>query len=115
MKRFYIPIISLLLSAQRALAQTSGSGSGGSGTSGKDLGTILNDTIAWSVGLGITIASLVIIYAGFLMLTAGGNAEQFEKGKKTIAYAVAGLVVLAVSRALVAIVNFLTGVGGSGT
>lgn len=106
-------IFRIFFTVNQALAQ-SGSGSGsGSGSSSKDLGTILNDTIAWSVGLGITIASLVIIYAGFLMLTSGGNAEQFEKGKKTIAYAVAGLVVLAISRAVVAIVNYLTGVGGT--
>ncbi len=70
------------------------------GTS-RELSDILKELVGKSVGLGIAIATLFIIFAAFQIITAGGSEEQFEKGKKTITYAVIGLIVLILSRAIV--------------
>jgi hypothetical protein len=43
--------------------------------------------------LGI-ISLLMFIYAGFTWLTAGGKSEAIKKGKETMIWAVAGLVVV---------------------
>lgn len=61
---------------------------------------ILNITNFVLSFLGLT-AVLIIIYGGFLFVTARGNEEQSGNGKKTITYAVVGVVVVLISFALV--------------
>lgn len=50
--------------------------------------------------LGI-IALAVVIYGGFLYVTAAGNEEQSGKGKKAITYAAVGIVIILASFAIV--------------
>lgn len=40
------------------------------------------------------IAVILFIWAGFLMMTAAGNDEQVEKGKKTMIWAAIGIIVI---------------------
>ncbi|MCC6643703.1 hypothetical protein IT411_03050 [Candidatus Peregrinibacteria bacterium] len=47
------------------------------------------------------IALLAFTLGGVYMITARGNPAQLDKGKKIVAYAIAGLVVIAVSYAVV--------------
>lgn len=46
-------------------------------------------------------AVIVIIYGGFLYVTAGGEQEQADKGRKSVQYAVMGIIVVLISYALV--------------
>lgn len=46
-------------------------------------------------------AIVVIIYGGFLYVTAGGEQEKADKGKKSVYYAVIGIIVVLISYALV--------------
>jgi hypothetical protein len=100
--------------AQTGIGGQPGSQTGIGGQTGlqpsKSLDRILNDVIDWSVGLGLTIAVLFVMYAGYQMLTAGGNEDQFTKGRKTITYAIAGIAVLLLSRGIVDIIRQLIGV-----
>ena len=48
----------------------------------------------WFVG---TLAFLVLIYGGIMYITAGGEAEKAEKGKKAIIGAIVGIIIIAVS------------------
>ena len=86
-----------------------GGSTGGGIAPGKGLQQILDDLIDWSVGLGLAIAALIIIYAAYQMLFAGGNTEQFTQGRKTIVYAIAGVFVLALSRVIIGVVRELLG------
>lgn len=61
--------------------------------------------------LGI-IAVAIVIYGGFLYVTAAGNEEQSTKGKKSITYAVIGILIIIASFALV---NTLLTFGGGKT
>ena len=54
------------------------------------------------------IAVVMIIYGGFLYVTAGGNNEKIESAKKIIMYAVVGIIVILLS---FAIVNTVLGAG----
>ena len=47
------------------------------------------------------LAVIIVIYGGFLYLTAMGNEEKTGKGKKSIMYAVIGIVIILISFALV--------------
>jgi len=40
------------------------------------------------------IVMIMIIYAGFLVLTGGGDEEKNDKAKKTITYAIIGILLL---------------------
>jgi uncharacterized membrane protein len=65
----------------------------------------INDTIAniinifsWIVG---TVAVIMIIYGGFRYVTAGGDSGNISSAKNTILYAIVGLVIVAISQAIV--------------
>ncbi|MFH1720026.1 MAG: PKD domain-containing protein, partial [Patescibacteria group bacterium] len=47
------------------------------------------------------IGIIMIIYGGFMYLTAGGEQEQLEKGKKSVLYAAVGIVIVMASYAIV--------------
>lgn len=57
--------------------------------------------------LGI-LAVVFIIYAGVLMVTAGGNEDNINKGKTIILYSAVGIVIILLAWT---IVNFVIGVG----
>ncbi len=47
------------------------------------------------------VATIMIIYGGFLYITAGGDDAGAEKGKKILMYAAIGLIVVLISYAVV--------------
>ena len=59
-----------------------------------DLTELVKAIAQWIFNLSIPIAMGVIIYAGILMLTAGGDSSKFVKGRKALLYAIAGLAVI---------------------
>jgi hypothetical protein len=56
-----------------------------------------------SVGAGVS-ATLFLIIGGFLFLTSAGNQEQAEKGKKTLLYAIIGLIIVVLATVIVKVV-----------
>lgn len=75
------------------------------GTLGANITTIINYFLGF---LGL-IAVAFLIYAGVLMVTAGGNDDQVGKAKTIITYAVIGIVIILLSWT---IVTFVTGALG---
>ncbi len=67
--------------------------------------TLINSLLAI---LGL-IAVGFLIYAGVLMVTAGGNDEQVTKARKIITYAVIGIVIIILSWSIVGFVAGLLG------
>jgi hypothetical protein len=65
--------------------------------------TILN-IITFVLGLLGLIAVIMILYGGFIWLTAGGNEDKVDSAKKIISSAAIGLVIILISWA---IVNFV--------
>lgn len=55
--------------------------------------------------LAIPVAVIVIIYAGILMLTAGGNPSKFQKGAKALWYAVLGLTIIFIGKGFVTLIK----------
>lgn len=47
------------------------------------------------------VAVVMVIYGGFMYVTAGGQEEQTTKGKKSVMYAMLGIVIILISFALV--------------
>jgi hypothetical protein len=54
------------------------------------------------------IVIIVLVWAGILMITASGNEEQFQQGKRLIIYAVIGFAVVIMGKGIVDLIrNYL--------
>ncbi|MFA6428552.1 MAG: hypothetical protein WCW02_03355 [Candidatus Buchananbacteria bacterium] len=80
------------------------------GTTG--LNVITKDTLVTKVGAFLktvfgylgALFLILVIYAGFLWMTAGGNEDNIKKGKNIITWAVLGLAVIAAAYTITATV-----------
>jgi hypothetical protein len=54
----------------------------------------LSDLLKWATGIGGGIAFLLILYAGFMIMTASGNPERLKAGQELLTSAIAGLILL---------------------
>ena len=57
--------------------------------------------------LAIPIVSIMVLWGGFQILTAGGDPAKFTNGKKTLIYAVVGFAVVLVAQGVVFIIKEL--------
>lgn len=75
------------------------------GTLGQNITTIIN----FFLGLLGLIAVAFLIYAGVLMVTAGGNEDAVGKAKKIITFAVVGVIIILLSYTIVSFVTSALG------
>ncbi|HTK03155.1 MAG TPA: hypothetical protein VL401_00050 [Alphaproteobacteria bacterium] len=54
----------------------------------------LGGILKWAVGIGGGIAFLLILYAGFMIMTSGGNPERLKAGQELLTSAISGLILL---------------------
>jgi len=54
----------------------------------------LNDILKWAIGVGSGVAFLLMLYAGFMVMTASGNPERLKAGQELLTSAIAGLILL---------------------
>lgn len=69
--------------------------------------TLADNIIDFLIKIGAPIAVIVVIYAGFLFMTSGGNEEKVTKAKSALTWAVVGLAVLIVAKSVTTILNEL--------
>ncbi|MBI4457696.1 hypothetical protein HY633_01905 [Candidatus Uhrbacteria bacterium] len=81
--------------AGAALDQLKNAGTGaGFNTEETDLPTIIGGIISGFLGFLGTIFVVLMIYAGYLYMTAQGNEDQVEQAKSLIKNAVIGMVIV---------------------
>lgn len=69
-----------------------------------DLQSTVVKIIQWVLGFLGLIAVIMILYGGFIWMTAGGNEDKVATAKKIISAAVVGLIVVLVAWAIVTFV-----------
>lgn len=69
------------------------------------LETLILSIVDIAMNVGIVIATIMIIYAGFRLIWARGNATELEEAKKLFMYVIIGLAVLISAKAIVGIVK----------
>jgi len=74
-----------------------GTATGGSGETRESITTVINFVLTFLA----LVAIVFVIVGGFRILAAGGNEENVTKGRKTIIYAIIGLVVIFFARVIV--------------
>lgn len=67
----------------------------------QDLRQYIKNVVNFALGFLGLLAVIVVIYGGFLYVTAAGNDDQTGKGKKAVMYAVIGILIILSSFALV--------------
>ena len=65
---------------------------------------IMEELTLWLLGLVVAIGILAIIWAGITYVSSGGDVEQATTAKKTVKYALLGIIVAGVAYALVRVV-----------
>ena len=97
-----IGILALPVMASAAVTIENVGGSLGLGSA--DLKQTVLNIITFVLGLLGLIAVIMILYGGFIWLTAGGNEDKVDTAKRIISSAAIGLVIVLISWA---IVNFV--------
>ena len=50
--------------------------------------------LRWAIGVGGGIAFLLILYAGFMIMTSSGNPDRLKAGQELMTSAIAGIIML---------------------
>lgn len=74
------------------------------------LGTVYNVT-NWVFYIILIVVMIMILYAAFLFLTSSGSPEKAGKATKVITYAIIGMVIGLLARAIPAAVRYFVGMG----
>ncbi len=99
-----VAALALPFATVQAISYVDPSQSLGLGTA--DLRTTVTNIINWVLGLLGIIAVIMILYGGFIWLTAAGNEENVTKAKNILSAAIIGLVIVLLAWA---IVNYVLG------
>ncbi len=65
-----------------------------------EFGVLVNKVADLIFTVIVIISVVVLVYGGFLFLTAGGNAERATEGKQVITYAIIGFVIAVFAKAI---------------
>ena len=79
-------------------------------TGATDLGDIIVKVINFFLLFAGAVAILFLIIGGFRYVVSAGNPDQVEGAKKTIMYAIVGLIIIFIAFALVQVVQQQLGV-----
>lgn len=80
-----------------------------------DIRLIIANIIRIALGMLGLMAVIIIIYGGWLWMSAGGNEEQIDKAKKTLINGSIGLFIILSAYSIVVFVMNLLGLGGRGS
>ncbi len=73
---------------------------------------IFSNVISLAIGFAGIVFFIMFIVGGFSYLTAGGNPQAVEGARKTLTYAIMGLVFIALAFLILTIISNFTGVKG---
>ena len=76
---------------------------------------VANNSLKLVLGILGTIAVILVIYAGYLWLTAGGNDENIKKAKLILKQTLFGLIIVTLAYAIIAFVLTLVMQAGGTT
>src|SRR3989344_708608 len=75
---------------------------------------IINIVSRWLFNISIPLAVMFILYAGFLMLTAGPNPAKVQEAKKIIINVVLALAIILIGRGFITLIRSVIELGGPG-
>lgn len=73
------------------------------------LGIVFENLVSALLALGGIVLFVMLLLGGFKYLTAGGDPKKAEEAKKTLTYAIGGLVLLVGSFLILQLIQDITG------
>lgn len=74
------------------------------------LPALFKNIIDWLLAFAGTAALFFIIFSGIRIITSGGDAKQLDEARKSLAFAVLGLILILLSFLIINLVSTVTGV-----
>ena len=75
-----------------------------------DIADLIDQIATWLLTIGLTISTIVIIWSALQFMVSGGSEKRVENARKTIWYAIIGIVVLLLAKGVTLIIaGFLGG------
>ncbi len=71
---------------------------------------ILKNVVDWALIFSGIVAVFLIIFSGIKFITSGGNPKNVDSAKKTLTYAILGLLLILLSFFIINIISYATGV-----
>lgn len=71
----------------------------------KSVDVILESVANWLFSILLIISAIIIVIAGIMFVSSGGDPEKVSSARNLILYAVIGIIVAALAKGLVAIVK----------
>lgn len=78
-------------------------------TNSQQLGGVLCNVTNWMIYILIAVSILYIVYAAFLYVTGGDDAEKISSARKTITWAAVGVAVALLAASVPTLVSGITG------
>jgi hypothetical protein len=75
----------------------------------KDLETVFSNVVGYILGFAGIVLFIMLLSGGFKYITAGGDPKGVEGAKKTLTFAIGGIVVIALSFLILALIKQVTG------
>lgn len=79
-----------------------------------DFSSLVKIIAQWIFNLAIPIAVAMIVYAGILFLTSGGDTSKVTKARQVLTYAVIGLAIILIGSGFVTLIQSILELGGTG-
>ena len=71
---------------------------------------VISNVVGWIIRFSMVITLFFIIIAGLSYTTSGGDQKKKDNAKRTLTYAILGLVVILLSFLIIRIISYITGV-----
>lgn len=75
-----------------------------------DLEVLFSSVVGLLISLGAVIFFIMLVIGGFSYMSAGGDPKALEGAKKTLTYAIGGMILLALSLLVFRVIETFTGV-----
>src|SRR3989344_3352957 len=115
MRRMWIFVVAIVFIAVFTFAAQAQTVSLVNPLAADDIADLIDQIATWLLTIGLTISTIVIIWSALQFMVSGGSEKRVESARKTIWYAVIGIVVLLLAKGITLIIaGFLGGSSGSG-
>ena len=71
---------------------------------------VFSNILNWALAFAGVVALFLIIFSGIKFITSGGDPKQVEGARKTLTYAIIGLLIILFSFFILNLISYVTGV-----
>jgi hypothetical protein len=75
-----------------------------------NLSCLFANVVKYALGFAGIVLFVMLLVGGFKFITSGGDPKAVEGAKKTLTYAVAGLIIILISFLILVLIQRITGV-----